>query len=57
MKNKLIGKEVTITAKDSFHKGDWGTVIDFDGEYYYVAIFNDTNDTPIFARNEFKVKK
>ena len=57
MKSKLIGKQVTITAKSSFHYGDWGTVIDFDGTDYYIAIFGDTTDAPIFARNEFRVTK
>lgn len=57
MKSNLIGKEATITNKESFHCGDWGTIIDFDGEYYYIAIFGDLNDVPVFERNEFKVKK
>lgn len=57
MKSNLIGRQVTITDRESFHYGDWGTIIDFDGEYYYVAMFGDASDAPIFSRNEFKVKK
>ena len=55
MTSKLIGKKVTITA--GFHTGDWGTVIDVDGEFYHVAMFDDLNDAPIFSRNEFKVTR
>lgn len=55
--NKLIGKQVTITAKDSMYHGEWGIVKDYDGEYYYIAIADDTTAMPIFERKEFKVKK
>ena len=57
MVNNLIGKEVRIIDRESFHYGDWGTIVDFDGEYYYIAIFGDVNDAPIFTRNQFKVSK
>jgi hypothetical protein len=57
MAQNLIGKEVKIIDRESFHYGDWGTVVDFDGEYYYIAIFGDVNDAPIFTRNQFKVSK
>lgn len=55
--NKLIGKQVTITAKDSIYRGEWGIVMDYDGEYFYIAIAGDKASMPIFSRNEFKVKK
>lgn len=60
MKNymKLIGKRVEITARESWHKGEWGVVeqIDDDG-YFYIAMFGDKNDCPIFERKDFKVCK
>lgn len=54
---KLIGKKVMITSKYSFYYGEWGTIIDYDGDYYHVAIANDIKSAPIFARNEFKLVK
>lgn len=54
---KLIGKTVTITARDSMYCGEWGIVADYDGEYYYVAIAGDRTAMPIFERREFKVRK
>ena len=53
----LIGKQVTITSRDSWAYGEWGIIKDFDGDCYYVAIADDPNSTLIFDRNEFKVKK
>ena len=57
LKSTLIGKEVTITEPTSIHYGDWGIVKDFDGEYYYVAMFNDESDMPVFIRDEFRVRR
>ena len=54
---KLIGKKVTITNKDSIYYGEWGTIIDYDGEVYYIAIADDRSSLPIFERNEFKVRR
>lgn len=53
--NSLIGKLVNITK--GFYSGEWGRVIAFDGEYYYIAVAEDRNCMPVFARNEFKVCK
>lgn len=53
----LIGKKVTITTRDSIYFGEWGTIIDFDGEYYYVAISDDKTSVPVFDRTEFKVRR
>lgn len=55
--NTLIGKQVEIKNRDSWCCGDWGTVKDFDGEYYHIAIFNDDRTILVFARNEFKVRR
>lgn len=53
----LIGKEVTITSKDSWAYGEWGVIKDYDGEYYYVAIADDPTSQLVFDRKEFKIKK
>ena len=50
----LIGKEVTI--KTGWYKGEWGIVRDYDGEYYYVALWNG-NDVLIFSRQDIKVSR
>ena len=57
MASKLIGKVVTITSKDSMHQGAWGTVKDFDGEYYYIAIYDSDSEELVFTRSEFRVKR
>ena len=57
MKSSLIGKKVTITDELSIHYGDWGVIVDFDGDYYYVAMFGDESDVPVFLRDEFKVSR
>lgn len=48
-----VGDEVNIKA--GFHKGDWGIVklIDEDN-MIHVAIFGDSNDCPMFSRNELR---
>lgn len=53
--NKLIGKIVSITG--GYYSGEWGRVIAFDGEYYYIAIADDRTAMPIFDRSEFRVCK
>jgi len=45
-----------VEIKSGFHKGDWGRVVLVDEDYeYHVAMFGDTNDCPIFSRNEIKL--
>ena len=57
MSSNIIGKKVTITDNLSVFFKDWGIVKDFDGEYYHIAIFNDSYVMPIFTRDEFKIDK
>lgn len=56
-RSKLIGKEVTITTKDSWVFGEWGIVKMYDGEYYHIAILGDEKCLLIFERKEFKVNR
>lgn len=52
-KDIKIGDEVDIVK--GFHEGDWGEVIDIDEDgYYYVAMFGERDDCPIFSRDELK---
>lgn len=53
----LVGKKVTITTRDSIYYGEWGTIVDFDDDYYYIAIADDKSFLPAFYRDEFKVKR
>lgn len=46
-----------VDIKSGFHRGDWGVVKLYDGEYYHVAMFGDPDDCPIFDRDELKVRK
>ena len=55
--SNLIGKKVTITAKDSLYYDDWGIIKYFDGEYYYVAIANSSDEQVVFERDEFVVHR
>lgn len=49
----LIGKIVNIKGRP----GDWGRVLDFDGEYYHVAFCDDKDNVLIFTRDEISVQK
>ena len=37
--------------------GEWGRVIDFDGEYYHVAFCDDKQNVLIFERSELRVSR
>ena len=54
--SKLIGKIVEITSRESWAFGEWGRIKDFDGDYYYISLA-DADETLIFDRDEFKVKR
>jgi len=56
MKSDLIGREATITAKDSYLNGEWGIIKYYDGRYYHIAPWNGT-ETMVFERKEFKVRR
>ena len=53
----MIGKLVIINCKDSIYHGEWGIIKHFDGEYYHIAIADNTEQFVIFERNEFTVKR
>ena len=53
----LIGRRVTITNLKSMYYEEWGTILDFDGEYYYIAIADGDGSVPIFTRDEFRVPR
>lgn len=57
MKSKLIGRKVYITDPESIYFGEWGTVVDYDGDVYYIAIADGKTSLPIFDRNQFKVPR
>ena len=52
----LIGRKVYIIDKDSQYYGEWGVILHFDGEQYHVSIAEGNNATPIFDRDQFKLK-
>jgi len=56
MRSHLIGKEVIITAKDSYLYGEWGIIRYYDGDYYYISPWGG-EESMLFDRKEFKVKK
>ena len=57
MKSKLIGKRVYITDPESIYFGEWGIVVDYDGEVYYISIAGGMNSLPVFDRDQFKVPR
>jgi hypothetical protein len=57
MKSKLIGKVAFITDNESIYFNEWGRIIDFDGEVYYIAIANSKDSSNIFDRDQFRVPR
>ena len=55
--NIMIGKLVIIKNKDSIYHGEWGIIKHFDGEYYHIAIADDSKNLVIFERDEFTVRR
>jgi hypothetical protein len=55
-KSRLIGQIAHITDRDSIYYKEWGTISDYDGEYYYIRIA-DGNTSTVFKRNEFKIRR
>ena len=53
----MVGKLVAIKSRDSIYNGEWGIVKYFDGEYYHIAIADDTNHLVVFSRDEFTVRR
>lgn len=57
MASKLIGKFAYITDKESIYYQEWGEIMDYDGDVFYIAIAQDKNAQVIFDRNQFKVSR
>ncbi|HBY21381.1 MAG TPA: hypothetical protein DEG71_10330 [Clostridiales bacterium] len=61
MRNKLVGRKVYITDKESIYYNHWGIIINFDGDYYHISggsISDSSNNlTPVFDRKQFIVKR
>jgi len=57
MKSKLIGKKAYITDAESIYFEEWGTIVDFDGDVYYIAIADGMSSLPIFNRYQFKIPR
>ena len=53
MKHDMIGRTATIKARP----WEWGTIVDFDGEYYHVAIYGDTSTALVFTRDEIRISR
>jgi len=53
---ELIGKEATITDKNSIYYGEWGIIRHFDGDRFHIAMWNG-NEEMVFDRNEFKIRR
>lgn len=53
MKTKLIGKIVYLKSNLS----DWGIVLNYDGECYYVAYCGAKENTMYLSRDEFTVPR
>ena len=53
-----IGDCVEIKG-NSFHAGDWGIIVDIceEDNEYFVAMFGDKSDVPVFSRDELKLLK
>lgn len=56
---KLIGKRVYITDKNSIYYQDWGIIKALNGDSFAVAIANgdDKHSYPIFDRDQFQIPR
>lgn len=54
---KHIGKKCYITDKDSIYYGEWGIIRHYDGQYFHVAIANDSETLVIFTRSEIRIPR
>lgn len=57
MKSKLVGKIAFITDPQSIFFNEWGRIVDFDGEVYYIAIANEKDSSRVFDREQFRVPR
>lgn len=53
----MIGNRAYIKNEDNIHFNEWGTVVNYDGNYYHVAIFGDTENVAIFERSELYIPR
>ena len=54
---KLIGKKVYITDKESWFFGEWGIIQEAYGGEYVVAIANGSDSMPILERWQFRLPR
>lgn len=59
---KLIGKLVSISDRESNYYRHWGFIVDWDGEVFHVtggsiALDSNPNITPIFDRDQFTIPR
>ena len=52
-----LGANVTLKDWNGRKTGDWGFIIDYDGEYYWIAFCGDMNDIKPYKRNEFTISR
>lgn len=57
MKSKLVGRIAFITDPESIYFNEWGRIVDFDGELYYIAIANGRDGNRVFDRDQFRVPR
>lgn len=51
--NLSIGDKVYIC--NGLYKNEWGTIVDYDGEYYDVAIWGDSDAVLVFEPEELEL--
>ena len=51
----LIGKQVDILS--GMYKGEWGTIRDYDGDYYYIALWDDSVSILAYESDEIDIRK
>lgn len=53
MQSKLIGRYADIKDRP----GEWGIIIDYDGDWYYLAWCGDVDVVPVFCRDELHIPR
>ena len=51
---KLIGKQVDILV--GMYANEWGIIRDFDGTYYYIALWNDNSCILAYTQDEINIR-
>lgn len=56
LSHKIIPASTEVYINSGTYKGEWGTIEDYDGENYYVALWGDNTSVLIFDADEISLR-